>query len=357
MKGKHEQESEHLFLPDLCGMRPLFVVLLLAQSLAIVLTLASAEAGGSRLETFGIISLFTQLTALSIAAGLCTSRAWLNRLPETGAAAASYAVMLLVSLLAAELAWRLYIVPGGTALDHGSHAGYSLRVLCISAVVSALALRYFYVQHHWRLRTVSEARARIQALQARIRPHFFFNCMNTIASLTRSDPVLAERAVEDLADLFRASLGNDKALVPAADELELARRYLAIESLRLGDRLSVVWRIESLPADALIPALTLQPLLENAIYHGVEPAPAGGTIRIDATRTGDRLMLRIENPFTGGPSERPAGNRIAQQNVGERLAALFDGAASLTIRQEGAHYTVIIELPYIHSHADIDRRR
>ena len=165
----------------------------------------------------------------------------------------------------------------------------------IAAIVGALALRYFHVAHEWRRSVELEARSRIRALQARIRPHFLFNSMNTIASLTRSDPARAEEAIEDLSDLFRVSLSEARAQITLREELEVARIYQRIEQLRLGDRLQVRWKVADLPAEAIVPSLLLQPLLENAIGHGIEPLPEGGTVTIEGhAEGGDRDHRGLE---------------------------------------------------------------
>lgn len=163
--------------------------------------------------------------------------------------------------------------------------------MVVSSIVAALVLRYFYVQFHWKQRIASEALVRLEALQARIRPHFFFNCMNSIASLTRSDPDRAERAIEDLADLFHASLVDTKGPVPLMEEFAFVERYLSIERLRLGDRLSIDWQVKDLPPQVIVPLLSLQPLVENAIYHSIEPALDSGTITISAHRLNGKVEL------------------------------------------------------------------
>jgi two-component system sensor histidine kinase AlgZ len=341
------REGDNLFLPDLCGLRPLFLVLLLAQSIAIVLTLGRAGSLEQQFEAFGFISLFTQILALSVAAALCLARSPLSRMRESVAVAASYALTVLVTLLVAEAAWRALAYPGGdpAVIDSG-HGAFLARVAGISAVVNALALRYFFVQHHWRAQVAAESRARVQALQSRIRPHFFFNCMNTIASLTRSSPELAERAVEDLAALFRASLADAQALVTLGDELELVRRYLAIEHLRLGDRLQVRWQIADAPMEARLPSLSIQPLVENAIYHGIEPLATGGTIDIAAHRGDGFVAIDIENPVAPEATPAQGGHRMAQRNVAERLAAHFGPQAQFTAERDGARYRVHLKFPY-----------
>ncbi len=350
------RNSDDLFLPDLCGVRPLFLVLLFAQLLAIVLTLAQSGEFRPRFEAFGFISLFTQLIALSIAAVLCMARKRLNRFSEAMAVAAGYGLMLLVTLLVSEGAWWAMLPPDGQQIGiQSSHPGFIGRTIGISAIVNALALRYFFVQHHWRRQTASESRARIQALQSRIRPHFFFNCMNTIAGLTRTRPDAAEQAVEDLASLFRASLSDAATLVSLADEFELARRYLDIEHLRLGERLQLEWSTDALPLDARIPSLTVQPLLENAIYHGIEPLAEGGTIEVEGGQDADQITIVIRNPVVDAAQATQSGNRMAQENIGERLKAHFGKQGNLLIEHDKLRYTVRLNFPYVTSDADINR--
>ncbi|MBT8445517.1 MAG: histidine kinase [Gammaproteobacteria bacterium] len=337
------RQPDDLFLPDLCGLQALFFVLVFGELLAIVLVLAHGASPISGFEHLALVSLLTQLIALSSAAALCVSRAPLCRLGDRAAALASYLLVLATSLVVAELAWQL--VGGGVIT--GSHGAFLGRIVVITGIVGAMALRYFYVQHHWRRQTLAESRARIQALQSRIRPHFFFNCMNTIAALTRSSPARAEQAVEDMADLFRASIADAGGLAPLRQELALTHRYLNIERLRLGERLVIEWDTDALPDDAHLPTLTVQPLLENAIYHGVEPLEQGGVIAVSGARNGDELTLSIENPVPVGGAARSSGNRLAQDNVAERLAAHFGPRGRLEIDAGDGRYRVTLTFPYI----------
>ena len=222
----------------------------------------------------------------------------------------------------------------------------------ISAIVHALALRYFYIQHQWRRNIESETQSRIQALQSRIRPHFFFNCMNTIASLTRKQPEIAEQAVEDLSELFRDSMKDAKELSSLNEEFEICNRYLRIESYRLGERLKISWDIDSLPADARIPSLTLQPLLENAIYHGIETIPEGGTVHINGKQVNDEIIICITNPILENQKDR-IGNQVAQENIRQRFTAYFGNKGKLNINNENQQYRVEIILPY--KNEDISR--
>jgi two-component system sensor histidine kinase AlgZ len=336
------------FLPDLCGVRPLFAIVIIGQLLVFVLVLARAGIGPVALRELALLSLYVQWIGLAAAAVLCLSRGWLSRLPERLAAGLSYALVMLAAAIVCWLAGLVVYPAGGeAALIALDASDFRVRTLVIAAIVAALVLRYFYVNHQWRQRTAAESAARLQALQARIRPHFFFNCMNTIASLTRRDPPAAERAVEDLADLFRASLSDARSLVPLAEELELVRRYLAIEALRLGPRLRVAWDIEALPPDALIPQFTLQPLVENAVYHGIERLEEGGEIRIAGRAGRDELVVEIANPVrAAGPRAR--GLHLAQENVRLRLAAHFGERGRLETgpaAEDGGRYVARVVVP------------
>jgi two-component system, LytTR family, sensor histidine kinase AlgZ len=328
---KSPTSPQESFLPDLCGVRPLFAVVIIGELLVFVLVVARAGFGGVALRELALLSLYVQWIGMSAAAALCLSRGGLSRLPERWAAVLSYMLVMVAVTVVCALAWYV-VYPRGRedALIELDQHDFWQRTLAISAIVAALVLRYFYVQHQWKQRTAAAAAARLQALQARIRPHFLFNCMNTIASLTRIDPLRAERAIEDLADLFRASLSDARSLVSLGDEFDLVRRYLAIEALRLGNRLQVEWEVADLPLGTRIPQLTLQPLVENAIYHGIEPAAAGGVIRIGGAVSGELLQIEISNPVapSGG---RDGGNRLAQDNVRQRLEAHFGERGQLRI--------------------------
>ncbi len=325
---------EESFLPDLCGVRPLFAVVIIGELLVFILVVARAGFGEVALHELALLSLYVQWIGMSAAAALCLSRRWLSQYRERVAAALSYLLVMTVITVVCGLAWYIVYPRGGdAALIALAAREFWLRTLTISAIVAALVLRYFYVQHQWKQRTAAASASRLQALQARIRPHFLFNCMNTIASLTRSDAARAERAIEDLADLFRASLSDARTLVTLASECELVRRYLAIEGLRLGSRLAVEWATDELPDGARIPQLTLQPLVENAIYHGIEPAPAGGVIRIEGRRSGELLTVEITNPI-GPDGGRGGGNHLAQENVRQRLAAHFGERGRLEVMQD-----------------------
>ena len=335
------------FLPNFCDVRMVFAVVVIGELLAFVLTLAPFTPGGERWSQLSVISLFVQWVSLTSAAVLCYTRLHLGRLRKNTAATVSYALLLLVTLVLSEIAYRIALLTGfGWDVTPYWHAELLLRNLAISAIVNAVTLRYFYVQHQWKQQVKAESLARVAALQARIRPHFLFNSMNTIASLTRSDPALAEEAVIDLADLFRHSLADAGQQVTLAEEFELSSRYLSIEQLRLGERLRVEWDIAALPGDALLPPLSVQPLLENAVYHGIEPRTDGGIIHVHGRRNGDILILHIENPMPGNAINPRNGNRMALENIRLRFEALHGSRAHLHTRQDERGFHVELHFPY-----------
>lgn len=214
----------------------------------------------------------------------------------------------------------------------------------LSAVVAGVALGYFRL----RAQSLSPAlaAARLQALQARIRPHFLFNSINAVLGIVRSDPKRAEGALEDMADLFRMAMADNRELVTLKHEVELSKQYLALEQLRLGDRLVVDWQIQDVPQDALIPPLILQPLLENAVYHGIEPMHDGGEIKVKLYRSGKEMHLDVYNPCQP-QSRRHAGNKMALGNIRERLALQFDLEAHYSVDAGADYYRVHILIPYV----------
>ncbi len=242
------------------------------------------------------------------------------------------------------IAVALAVVAATHALLGAFAAGDLERTLVLTALVAAVVLAYLRL--HLKAYSPALAEARLQALQARIRPHFLFNSLNAVLSLIRHDPRRAERTLEDLADLFRELMSDGRNLVRLADEVNLIERYAAIEQLRLGDRLRLSWELDDAPMDAMMPALVLQPLLENAVYHGVEPGTGAGDVLVRIERRGDRVLMRIENPWLQPGSGTRAGNHMALDNIRERLMLFFDEEARLDARVEGARYRVDIEIPY-----------
>lgn len=329
------------FLPNFCAIRSVFAIVVVGELLVLVIVLARPP-GTQTWQDLSLLSLFVQWIGLCSAALLCLLRRWLIRLGNAAAAAASYGVIVGITLVVSELAYRLVY---GPVIGSG-HVQFVLRSVAIAAITAAVALRYMHVQYEWRARIQAAAEARIDALQARMRPHFLFNSLNTIASMIPGAPAEAEKLVEDLADLFRASLGRRDRLVTLAEELELVDGYLRMEGLRLGERLRLEWDIVALPRDALIPPLSLQPLLENAVYHGIEPRLEGGVLSIHGTIEHGAVTITVRNP-SPEPSDRVrAGFGMAQENVRERLQLAFAQRGRLHVHDDQSVYNVTVCFPY-----------
>ncbi|MGQ0525662.1 MAG: sensor histidine kinase [Betaproteobacteria bacterium] len=220
------------------------------------------------------------------------------------------------------------------------------RYWTLTFLVTLMLLLYFDLRGRALSPAISEAR--LQALQARIRPHFLFNSINAVLSLIREDPKRAESALEDMADLFRVVMADNRELTPLAREVELCREYLALEQLRLGERLKVEWHVDNMPADACIPPLVLQPLLENAVYHGIEPRTAPGVISINIYLAREQVHAVLRNPYEHEGNHH-AGNKMALANIRERLQLHFDAEASLATRVTDETYQVHITMPYVKS--------
>ena len=342
--------ADDFFIPDLCATRMVFAIVLIAELIA--LTLSLARPGADFLTELARVSLFLQWLGLTSAALLCYSRPRLARLSVPGATVVVFALLLAnTALISAAALWfgaSLTLRTGVTqSLFPSDRWSFLLRNEGICIIVAAMLLRYFFVTHQWRRHVRAEARSRIEALQARIRPHFLFNSMNTIAALTRSDPQRAEEAVEDLADLFRATLRDSQSPLRLKEELELTRIYQRIEELRLGERLKVRWDVAELPMRAFIPGLTVQPLLENAIYHGIEPLDRGGTVTVDGRVADGKVEIAVTNPVsaTRATEERP-GNRLALENIRQRLELAYGDEGSVEVAQQPDLYRVTIRFPY-----------
>lgn len=249
------------------------------------------------------------------------------------------ALVLAMVMMLAGLVFQVFEV----LLDPWREGGGFWRPMFWAALTTLLLLGYFAARD--RLHAPSLVEARLMALTARIRPHFLFNSLNAVLGVIRSDPRRAETALEELADLFRALMRDNRTLVPLSEEIALARQYLGLERLRLGERLLVKWDVESCPPEALVPPLLLQPLLENAVYHGIETSLEPGEIEIRFTREGDRILIALLNPVAPG-SEHVHGNQMALENIRERLMLFYDLEARLETRQQEGRFRVLIELPY-----------
>jgi two-component system, LytTR family, sensor histidine kinase AlgZ len=341
------------FIPDFCAPRAVFAIVLIVELVAVIFSIARQALHDNFWVDLGSSSMFLLWVGLGCAAVLCRARPWLQTMPVSRAALVAIALLVATVGVVSELVFQVGRVwQSGLGVDGlfpNDHGGFLLRNLIVGFIVASLALRYFYVNTEWKRSIEMEALARIHALQARIRPHFLFNSMNTIAALTRSNPQLAEEAVEDLADLFRASLSDTNVRISLAEELDIARTHQRIEQLRLGSRLQVDWDVEELPERAQMPSLLVQPLLENAVYHGIEMLPAGGTVTITGRLVGDLIHIEVRNPIPAqqpGYSERE-GNRMALANIRQRLELAWPGRGRVETQQSENEFCARLIFPNV----------
>lgn len=334
MRAIIDQKAKQPDLPDLRNLGTLLRILLAVNGAAVVAVIAREtrwEAlSGAWIETAAFVEPHLLLCVFLIYA----LAPWLQRLPyRTGAMAITGITLVSVLVLDTLLARFIANVGPPEVLRHALFA----LLMC------GLLLGYFHLRE--RALSPAIAEARLQALQARIRPHFLFNSLNAVLSLVRTEPRRAETALEDLADLFRVLMKDNRQLAPLADEVELCRQYLDLEKVRLGERLKVDWHVDKMPRDAMVPPLVLQPLLENAVYHGIEPSSGTGVIAVNIFLRRGQVHAILRNPYklTGG---HHGGNKMAVDNIRERLALHFDAEATLESRVNKDSYEVHIRMPY-----------
>ncbi len=340
-------DHSHHWMPDLCRPRALFGVMVAVELVVLSAVLFHLPQEANSWKLLSIASLLAQWLALMCVTVLCQLRPLIARVPR------SPGIVLALALTVTIVGLATWLV---TSMDQALDLGFSvapeqtlrfvLTCMLVSLLLTAAVLRYFYVAEQWRRQVAASAQAQVEALQARIRPHFLFNSMNTIAGLIRHDPRAAETAVEDLSELFRAALGAGKSESTLEEELHLTRRYLAIEALRLGDRLEIDWSIDTdLPQDLAMPYLILQPLVENAITHGIARLSQGGQLHIAVRRKARGVEIEVRNPVPPAGT-RSHGNQHAQDSISQRLRHRFGDTAGLVAGARDGYYAAMLFIPF-----------
>jgi two-component system, LytTR family, sensor histidine kinase AlgZ len=334
MQGIIKQPPAVPALPDLRNLGTILRILLGVNGATLLIALAREPRLPALATEWAALTGFVEPQLFAELALLWLVQPWLARATDRTAV---LAVTLVTCAIAVGID-KLLPTLGGEA------RGALVRHLVFALTAQFALIAYFRL----RARALSPAitEARLQALQARIRPHFLFNSITAVLSLMRSEPRRAEVALEDLADLFRVLMRDNRELAPLADEVELCRQYLELEQLRLGQRLVIDWNVKSMPGDALVPPLVLQPLLENAVYHGIEPSTTPGVLSINIFLARDEVHALLRNPYIANGARHHAGNRMALDNIRERLALHFDAEASLESRVNRDTYEVHIRMPY-----------
>ncbi|PCJ36830.1 MAG: histidine kinase [Cellvibrionales bacterium] len=314
-------------------------VLLIGQLLFVVM---SWLAGGPSIITWPVLgNAWLAAMTVSVVAGLLVyiveRMVW--RAFAANELALSYAVLgavLVVAILAIEFAVFAVLGPLFQRFN-------AIEAVVAALILSTMLLLHLHLDRQVKMLFAQSEASRIQELQSRIRPHFLFNSMNIIASLIATDPDKAEQVVVDLAELFRRVLDDAHTLVPLREELALCRSYLALEKLRLGKRLQTEWEIGDY-GEVKIPSLTLQPVLENAVYHGIQLLPEGGLIKISVKRVNNRLILTVGNPRSHR-MQHNKGSKMAIDNVQKRLIAHFGPTSVVRAERMDNHYISHINFP------------
>lgn len=336
------------YLPNLCSFRTLLSVMAAAEVLAIILALASSsETYSDSLVKLGFTSLFVQWTVLSAALFMCMMSRTLEQQNVLNLTVITTTIVAFFTIFASVLTVMADSYQKVGVL-HFWDTTFIARNVFIGVVVTLLVLRYLYIQDNHSERVRADSGAKYDALQSRMRPHFLFNSLNTIAQLIHQDPNDAEEALLDLADIFRTTL-DTRNRITLKEELDVTLRYLRMEGLRLGKkRLNIVWDMDrnTLPFDMSIPPLLLQPLVENAIYHGVQPRKEGGTLGISLYDAGKHLDVVVTNPVPPeGTNSHQKGNHIAQENLKNRLKLAYGTRANLKITKSTHQYRVAFTIP------------
>ena len=336
-------EAPQVYPPSFCDWKLLVAVVVITEVSVVLAGLG--RPGFPSLGWLALASVYAQWMALFCASGICVMSSWINRFSATGAWLACWLITILLSLIFSRSTWLALEVSHPQMLSGGA-SDFVFESVFAVALVSLVFFRYLVIRARWRLELEAQSEARVQALHARIRPHFLFNSLNTVANLIHTDPESAEAATLDLADLFRGSMRRADEAIPLQEELNLARQYLDMEQRRLADRLRVNWRVEDLPENATVLPLLLQPLLENAVGHGIQNLPDGGEISVYGRSEGDLIVITVTNPVAKGVLVQP-GNGMAIRNIRERLALAFGPRASLVTNRDNDQFISVLNVPYV----------
>ena len=339
LPSNRQTADSHDFLPDFCSLRAVFWVVLFCGLITLVMTLLSVPWRGLDVLFLARCGFFLLWCGLLSAAVLCRFRRRLNQRPVAQTAALSLIIVLLVvAFVSVAAQWLMQGAFTGSGMWQLS-AVNSFSQLGVAVVVVGMGLRVAYLEYRLRQRERHALASRLQALTARIHPHFLFNSLNTIAALVHDQPDVAEKASEDLAALLRASLNDSGEHWSWAEEKALCERYLSIESARLGQRLNWRWQDQSMAAHMAIPRLSVQPLVENAVLHGIQRCPEGGTVFVDASGDQSEVVIEVVSPLAPEAEQTESlGLSLALDNIRQRLQGLYGESAGLECGPEGMEF-------------------
>jgi len=320
---------------DACHVGVVLRAVLFVQTVVAVAVLFQAAHVLDWLLRFALLTGGVLPATLAWLIAVCLLKVRLSRLAVRWQWLAGLALGALAGIYGCAMLWLMALVPAEAAPWWASAAA--------GALLSAIALAGLF----WRVkaRTPAATAARLAELQSRIRPHFLFNTLNSAIALVRAEPAKAESVLEDLSELFRHALADPEESVTLAQEITLAQRYLAIEQIRFGERLRIDWQLDDSASLARLPPLLLQPLVENAVRHGVEPSASGAKLKITTTRRGAVVIIKVSNTVPAGAGAGPRGHGLALDNVRSRLLLLHDIQAQFKTSFDNGIFQVRLELP------------
>lgn len=343
---KPQQVQSPSLIPDFCSGRALMFMAFVMELVAICFTFASSASDANLLRQLALLSLYMQWIGLCSGAALCGLRRLFGVARAGVVFFVSWGALIVIVMILANFAWLLGTSPSFAVVDPDvSRLSFVLRHCFVAAIVSLMLLRYFWTRHQWQEQVRAEGESRYQALNARIRPHFFFNALNSLAALIMIRPTEAELMVEDLADVFRASLEKRGRIAPLVDEIGVCNAYLRIEKARLGEKLEVKWDVAENLLNWPVPMLIIQPLVENAVYHGVSKLKDAGTIRIHIYAAKRVLIIEVENPMPPPEGFKTKGNQIAIDNIASRLNLIYGDQGRLDLGPDNGVFRARLSIP------------
>lgn len=343
---KNKAKPANILLPDFCSAQTVLISMTIGELLAIVLTLRGNEWSLNALIYLATASLFIQWIVLTDIAFLCYSKRLFGNFKTNISIFYAFVCLQIITIIISEIGYQVLKWTNIGSYPSDFHIELLASNLMISIIITALALHYFVLQMQNMRRLKAETNAKIEALQARIRPHFLFNSLNTIANLIHADPDKAEDAILDLSELFRSAMGKEEA-VSLQEEIELTKQYINMEKLRLGERLTINWQQPAQLPNIKIPSLMLQPLVENSIYHGIEPSPTGGSVNIIVHSNNKEVKIDVINPVpsTSKYHNRRKGNKVALENIRQRMQLSYGAKGAMIINKTDSEHKVTLCVP------------
>ncbi len=334
-----------LWLTDFCNSLRIFISIVMIQIAVFIYSFSFLTFDLEYLRKLSILTLMSQLVGIVLLIILCKLRTKFNHLTVPLGVLLLIILVVVFSILFSQIIGYLDLQLTFNMFESQAEVNHLSLKLSVSSVIISLALiRYFYIQDQYNRQIEKLSNAKLSALQARIKPHFLFNTLNSIASLISIDPEKAEIATTDFANLMRRTFTFKNKFISIAEELNWINQYLSIEKLRLADRLKYHISCSDELLSQKIPILCIQPLIENAIIHGIQPLEDGGIINIDITAISSHMVVIVNNPYLI-KKDTTQSNGMALANIRERLQLQYGSKAYLTVISGKGHYSVRLGVP------------